>query len=252
MSTFAQSQHCYHTYLIVAMFLALSSTGQTHISIKAKTCRSCPSYTASRQCTSTSVHRTQLPHWSSNTSSLSWHRGLYHSNFGTLGKPSLPPLHQVEPLSSGKFVYYHGPLFYLNITSMSGYLIVCTNYYHVTLILNQVTLILTNLQPNCYLYCLSWCTAISGYMKRTTWVLPLACSCRVNTGTEVRCASLHGLSPHRIELLCLDHGGQILHKDHARTLSSPDLLYLLIPIRFTYDTAFVHPLLHTEEISKTL
>ena len=29
MTTFAQSQRCYHTYLIVAMFLALSSTGTT-------------------------------------------------------------------------------------------------------------------------------------------------------------------------------------------------------------------------------
>ena len=131
--------------------------GQSHTSIKAKICRTCSSCTASSQRTSISLHRTQFPHWSSNNSILSWHRGLYHSNLGTLEKLSLPPLHQAEPLSSGMFVHYNGSVPHLTITGMSGYLIVCTNYYYVTLILNHVTLILTNLQPNCNSCCLSGC-----------------------------------------------------------------------------------------------
>ena len=57
---------------------------------------------------------------------LSWHRGLYHPNLGTLEKLSLPPLHQAEPLSSGKFVHYHGSAPHLTITGMSGYLIIRT------------------------------------------------------------------------------------------------------------------------------
>ena len=39
------------------------------------------------------------------------------------------------------------------------------------------------------------CFGISGY-KEQHECHPLACWCGLNTSTEIRCASLHGLSPH--------------------------------------------------------
>ena len=49
------------------------------------------------QCTCTPIHRTWHLHQDSNNSSISQHRGLYSSNFGTSKKLSLPPLHQTDP-----------------------------------------------------------------------------------------------------------------------------------------------------------
>ena len=123
------------------MLLVLSYNGTTtHHYQSQNFCGSHPSCTASNQRSSTSLHRTQLPHQSSNNSSLSRHRGLHNSNFGTLEKLSISPLHQAEPLSSGEFILHHGTVPYLTVISI---------YLYVPIIIMLCLHIPINLQPHC-------------------------------------------------------------------------------------------------------
>ena len=121
--------------------------GQPHTSVIIKICGSCPLYTICSQCTciiSICTQNMASTLGQQQQCSLSWHRVLHDSNFETLKKLNLPPLHQTELFLSGEFVHpLHSVLFnhhwYVGLSICIYQLLSCYTYtYQLTAKLQSI------------------------------------------------------------------------------------------------------------------